>query len=780
MPSIAKNVHIFGTITLRTGAPAEMATVMEKSLLTSAVADMAGSFKMDINYRDTITLIFRMVGHIPFEQIIVNPSDTVSLKVTLSSDEFELQDIIIVETRRRMGGNETFEFQNIRLTPDAAGGTIESMLATQPGVSSRNELSSQYNVRGGNYDENSVYVNGTEVFRPLLVRAGQQEGLSFVNPDMVESISFSAGGFDVIYGDKMSSVLDIVYRKPKEFEASASVGLLGANLYAGGAVGQLSFSNSLRYKTNRYLLGTLDTKGEYDPSFIDYQVYFNWDQNPNWNIGLIGNIAINSYRFTPSDRNTSFGTIKNVKKFKVYFDGWEKDLFSTLFGALSIKRVLNKDNSISLNTSVFNSVESETFDISGEYWLDDVDDTQMFSIGSYMEHARNYLNSSTAEISVNGNHEFGSNQLRWGVSSRFEMINEKINEWENRDSSGYTLPYTSYGPLSMVYSLKSNNNINNNRYSTYIQDRYRSSSYRGEWSITAGLRSSYWSWNRELILSPRITIGFVPNFNDNFTFRLTAGIYYQSPYYKEIKDTTSINGVATINLNRGIKSQRSAQLSIGGDYTFQINGRPFRFTSEIYYKRLDNLIPYNIDNMRIVYYGKNCAKGYATGIDTKLFGEFVPGVDSWITFSLMKTEEQISGQWIPRPSDQRYSFSLFFTDYFPNTDKWKMNLRCVFIDGLPFGPTHSGREEFVFYSSAYKRVDIGMSYLIYNNSSIYGQSRSIGIKNAWLGIDCFNLFNINNVNSYFWMTDYDNTQYAVPNYLTKRQLNLRILINFGK
>lgn len=781
VPTASRSVHIYGTVTNHTGSPAEMATVMEQNLLTSSVADMAGFFRMDVGYRDTIVLIFRMVGHIQLNQTIVNPSDTVLLNVTLSQEEFELLDVTVTSSRKRMGGNETLEFQNIRLSPDAAGGTIESMLATQPGVSSRNELSSQYNVRGGNFDENSVYVNGTEIFRPLLVRAGQQEGLSFINPDMVESISFSTGGFDVVYGDKMSSALDIAYKQPKEFGASASVGLLGANLYAGAAIGKLSFSNSLRYKTNRYLLGTLDTKGEYNPTFLDYQAYLNWSPNRKWNIGLIGNIARNSYQFTPSNRKTSFGTAPYIKEFKVYFDGWEKDLFSTLFGALSVEHVFNGNNSISLNASAFNSVESETFDISGEYWLDDVDNTQMFSIGRYMEHARNYLNATIANISVKGNHDMGSNQIKWGVEVRSEKVNEKIREWENRDSSGYTLPYTTSGPLAMVYSLKSDNNVESNRLSGYLQDTYRNSSDMGQWSLTAGLRASYWNWNKELIISPRISAGFVPANNENLTFRLAAGIYYQSPFYKEIKDTSFSNGIAIVNLNKKIKSQRSIQLSIGGDYTFQINDRPFRFTTELYYKKLDNLIPYNINNVRIVYYGKNCAKGYAVGIDTKLFGEFVPGVDSWITFSLMKTEEQISDKWAPRPSDQRYNLSLFFSDYFPNTDKWTMNLRCVLSDGLPFGPPHSGREQFIFRAPAYKRVDIGMSYLVLGNNTAKDQGNlSASIKNIWLGLDCFNLFNIDNVNSYFWLTDVNNMRHAVPNYLTKRQLNLRVLINFGK
>jgi hypothetical protein len=356
-----------------------------------------------------------------------------------------------------------------------------------------------------------------------------------------------------------------------------------------------------------------------------------------------------------------------------------------------------------------------------------------------------------------------------------------MREWEARDSAGYILPYLPGEPLNITYALKSQNTMSGNRISAFVQDNWKHGFDFGFASINAGLRASYWQWNEELIISPRLSIGFIPSFNDNFTFRFATGIYYQAPFYKELKDTISSGGISYVRLNKDIRSQKSLQFVLGCDYLFRVFDRPFKFTTEIYYKKLSNLIPYNIDNVRIIYYGENSAHGYATGIDMKLFGEFVPGTDSWITLSLMKTEEKINDKWLPRPSDQLFNISLFFTDYFPGTDKWKMTLKGSFSDGLPFGPSHSGREDATFRAPAYKRVDLGMSYRLFNNEKgyqYYGLSKYF--KNIWIGLDCFNLLGINNVNSYYWVTDINNTQYAVPNYLTGRQFNVKILFELGK
>ena len=782
LPLQARRVHIYGRVTDENGQPVELATVNEELTLHSAMTNLKGEYSFNVNTRtDTLNLVFRMIGHETRRRTLISPPDTVKLDIMLPTSNYTLENVDINATRRQTNGMQNISAEGIRFNADANGGSVESIIATQAGVSTHNELSSQYNVRGGNFDENSVYVNGTEILRPLLVRAGQQEGLSFINPDMVESISFSTGGFSVAYGDKMSSVLDINYRKPRKFESVLMASLLGASAYVGAGNDKFSFSGSVRYKTTGYLLGTLDTKGEYDPSFLDYQTYICWTPNIKWEIGLIGNAAVNEYRFSPTDRTTTFGTAENPHTFKVYYEGWEKDRFNTLFGALDIKRMEEK-SVYRLNLSAFNSHESESFDILSQYWLDENGSDNSLAVGSFMQHARNRLKSNVYTASLKATHAtdlFGS--IGWGLEYRHETVDDHMREWEMRDSAGYTLPYTQTGPMEMIYSLKSDHGISNDKAAAYIQDTYRFSTSAGLFTLNAGLRASWWSWNNEMTFSPRLMVGFTPSFNENFTFRFSTGVYHQTPFYKEIKDTVNAGGIYQVNLNKDIRSQRSIQFVLGGDYDFRVYNRPFKFTTEIYYKKLDRLIPYNLDNVRIVYYGENCAHGYAAGIDMKLYGEFVPGTASWLTFSLMNTRENIGGKWLPRPTDQLYNLSLYFTDYFPRRESWKMSLRCSLADGLPFGPTHSGREKQVFRAPAYKRVDIGLSYKIFDydkHPHIYGKSGFF--KDIWVGVDALNLLGINNVNSYYWITDIQNTQYAVPNYLTGRQLNLRIIANIGK
>ena len=778
----ARRVYIYGRVTDEAGQPVELATINEELTLHSAMTNLKGEYSFNVNTRiDTLNLTFRMIGHETRKRTLISPPDTVQLDIMLPTSNYTLENVDVTATRRRSDGMQDISAEGIRFTADANGGSVESIIATQAGVSTHNELSSQYNVRGGNFDENSVYVNGTEILRPLLVRAGQQEGLSFINPDMVESISFSTGGFSVAYGDKMSSVLDITYRKPQGFESVLMASLLGASAYVGAGNDKFSFSGSVRYKTTSYLLGTLDTKGEYDPSFLDYQTYICWTPNTKWEIGVIGNAAVNSYNFTPTDRNTTFGTAENPHTFKVYYEGWEKDRFNTLFGALDIKR--KEDSSIyRFNLSAFRSHESETFDILSQYWLDENGADNSLAVGSFMQHARNRLKATVYTASFKASHATDLlGTIGWGLEYRHETVDDHMREWELRDSAGYTLSYTQTGPMQMIYSLKSDHGIANDKASAYIQDTYRFVTGAGLFTLNAGLRASWWSWNNEITFSPRLMVGFTPAFNEDFTFRFSTGVYHQTPFYKEIKDTVNTGGIYSVNLNKDIRSQRSIQFVLGGDYDFRVYNRPFKFTTEIYYKKLDRLIPYNLDNVRIVYYGENCAHGYAAGIDMKLYGEFVPGTTSWLTFSLMSTRENIGGKWLPRPTDQLYNLSLYFTDYFPRRESWKMSLRCSLADGLPFGPTHSGREKQTFRAPAYKRVDIGLSYKIFDYSKhphIYGKSGFF--KDIWAGVDALNLLGINNVNSYYWITDIQNIQHAVPNYLTGRQLNLRIIANIGK
>lgn len=774
----AQKVTVKGVVTDMHGAPIEIANVHVVGQAAGAITDLKGRYIFTCDSSDSLVVAYSMIGYQTRKKVLRSPKDTVTLNVKLPAEDYTLTGVEIVDEQRQLGGTQQIKIpKQMRLMPDASGNGVESLIATQAGVSSHNEMSSQYNVRGGNFDENCVYVNGVEIYRPLLIRAGQQEGLSFLNPDMVGSIAFSTGGFEAKYGDKMASVLDISYRKPREFESTVAASLLGASAYVGVGNSKISFSNSLRYKTNSYLLGSLETKGEYDPKFLDYQTFFDWRITPRLNASFIGNISRNRYNFTPSDRTTNFGTMEDVKEFKVYFGGWEHDLFRTMFGSASLNYTPNEYNQLTLLASVFSSREEETYDILGQYWINDVDAEENIAVGSYMEHARNYLDADVRTLALKGMHFKGNHDMQWGIEWKNEQIKENQREWEMRDSAGYNLPYGG-NDLEMIYSLRSNTSTSSNRYSAYLQDTYKWKSSLGMVAVNGGLRLSYWDWNDELLVSPRASIGLVPEFDDNMTLRFATGIYYQAPFYKEFRDTVNVGGIGTVRLNDNIKSPRSLHLVLGCDYKFRMLGRPFKFTAEAYYKKMDNIIPYNVDNVRVVYYGENCAKGYAAGIDFKLFGEFVPGTDSWITFSVMETKEKINGgEWLPRPTDQTFNASIYFTDYFPGTDRWKMNLRGVYADGLPFGPPHSGREKHIFRAPAYKRIDLGMSYrLLDNEDYIYRTGVYRYIRNIWLGVDALNLLDINNVNSYYWVSDIYNQSYAVPNYLTSRQLNVRVLI----
>lgn len=776
--AMAQRVTFKGVVTDQEHTPLAIANVSIEGTAIGTVADLNGRYSLTLDSKDSIVVVYSMLGYQTRKRTFKNPQDTITVNVILPSSDFALQEVEIVDNERQMGGTGRIEVPDrVRLQPSASGNSIEDIIRSQAGVTSHSELSSQYNVRGGNFDENSVYVNGIEIYRPLLIRAGQQEGLSFLNPDMVGGISFSTGGFEAKYGDKMSSVLDITYRKPREFESIVSASLLGASAYVGWGNDKVSISNSVRYKSNSYLLGTLDTKGEYEPKFVDYQAFADWRITDKLNISFIGNISHNNYRFTPSDRTTSFGTLEDVKQFKVYFDGWENDLFRTLFGAVSLNYIPNEYNFLTFQASAFHTDEEETYDIIGEYWLDEINTDQTMGVGGYMEHARNYLDADVQTAAISGKHFIGQHDLRWGAEWKREAFRDNRREWELRDSLGYNVP-NSPGALRPVYNLLSRTAYSSNHFSLYLQDTYKFNCTLGIISVNAGVRVSYWDWNNEVIFSPRASVGLIPDFNKDLTFRFATGVYYQTPFYKEMRDTTTVDGITTVTLNKDIKSQRSIHFVLGCDYHFKMLGRPFKFTAEAYYKKLDNLIPYNIDNVRIVYYGENCASGYATGLDMKLFGEFVPGTDSWLTFSVMDTQEKIKdGDWIPRPTNSRFSASLYFTDFFPGTDRWKMSLQGTYADGLPFGPPHTGREKHLFNAPAYKRVDIGMSYRLLNNEeNIYRTGIRRYLRNVWLGIDAFNLLDINNVNSYYWVRDINNNNYAVPNYLTGRQINFRVLV----
>ena len=732
------------------------------------MTNLKGEFSLDLQSADSVEVRFSMVGYGVRKRIFRRPKGRMTVKIVMHPME-ALQEITVTERRRQTSQTQQLDTKDLRQTPSTTGNAVEELIQQQAGVSTHNELSSQYNVRGGSFDENAVYINQVEVYRPMLISSGNQEGLSVINPDMVERIDFSTGGFEAKYGDKMSSALDITYRRVKGFEASATASLLGGNAYIGLGNKQLSMTHGLRYKTNRYLLNSLETTGEYRPNFLDYQAYINYKPNKRWTIDIIGNISENHYNFEPKDRETSFGTLADVKSFRVYFDGQEKDLFRTFFGTAGITRHFGDSTNIKFMTSAFHSKEQETYDIAGQYWLSDTQTQESLGVGTYMEHARNYLTADVVSFKLVGNHKTRHHDFEAGVTYKTEHIKEQSKEYEMRDSSGYSIPHSA-DRLDMIYTLTAKNDVKSHRIEAYLQDTYRFSKGDTYYTLNYGVRLSNWSFSKETVVSPRASLAIVPAFNNDCTFRLATGLYYQPPFYKEMRDTVTQNGVTTAILNDKIKSQRSLQFIGAFDYRFRMLNRPFKFSAEAYYKALSNLIPYNVQNMKVTYYGQNLCSGYAAGLDLKLYGEFVPGTDSWLTFSVMSTRQKMNGEWIPLPTDQRWAVNLHFTDYFPGTDRWKMTLRLAFADGLPFGAPHRGLESQQFRTPAYKRADIGMSFRAIKEGKV--------LKNLWLGVDCLNLFGISNVNSYYWVTDVTDKQWAVPNYLTGRQVNGKITVEF--
>ena len=760
--------------------PIEFASVSCLSQGKATVTSLKGEYHLTLHSADSVVIRFSMLGYHTKTRVLKNPKGPQTLQVVLTGSSKSLDEVQVTGQKIQSGQMQELSTKQLKGMPSATGNAVESLIQAQAGVSTHSELSSQYNVRGGSFDENSVYINNVEIYRPFLVRSGQQEGLSIINPDMVDRISFSTGGFEAKYGDKMSSALDITYRRPKRFEANAEASLLGGSAFIGFSNKKFAWSNGLRYKTNQYLLGSLETNGEYRPKFLDYQTYFTYTPNKRWSIDFIGDISDNHYRFKPKDRETRFGTLENVRSFRVYFDGQERDLFRTYTGTLGITRHWGDSTSVSLLGSAFNTNEQEKYDIQGQYWLTQTETSENLGVGTYFQHARNYLKAHVESIKLMFKHKSRQHNVEAGFTYKIEHVEEQSAEYEMRDSAGYNIPHTGRD-LNMIYSMRSNIELNANRSEFYIQDtwRFRSGAEDAEkqtlYTLNYGIRFSHWNFNQESILSPRVSLSIIPAFNQDLSFRFATGLYYQAPFYKELRDTTTRNGVTYVTLNQHIKSQRSLQFIAGMDYRFNIQKRPFKFTTEIYYKKLGNLIPYSVNNVKVTYYGDNLASGHSAGIDMKLYGEFVPGTDSWITLSLMDTKMKLNGRSIPMPTDQRYALNFFYTDYFPGTDRWLMNLKLAFADGLPFSAPHREMELNSFRAPAYKRADIGMSYRLFNNEDHH--SKSI-FKNVWLGVDCLNLFGISNVNSYYWVTDVTNQMYAVPNYLTGRMVNGRVRVEF--
>ena len=767
-----------------------------------AISDENGKYSLEIPPNRSVVVVYSFIGY-EMEKIripMLKEGQNYTLNIQLKTSSTLLEDVIITDQKSRKESFSRIKPKHVSVLPGNSGG-IEAILKTLPGVSSANELSSQYSVRGGNFDENLVYVNGIEVYRPFLVRSGQQEGLSFVNTDMVSSILFSAGGFDAKYGDKMSSVLDITYKRPRENAATLQLSLLGGAAHFEGITknGRLSYLIGARHKTSQYLLNSLDTEADYSPKFSDIQTFVNFELNTNWQISFLGNISSNQYKMVPKNRDTEFGTVNEALKLTIYFEGQEVDKYQTYFGALSTSYQPNTKLQLQFTTSAFRTFEQENFDILGEYWLYQLENnlgSDNFGdiafdrgVGKYINHARNSLNATVTNFSHKGNYNNESLKFDWGFRVQKEEIEDKISEWNLIDSAFFNFPHpddnigdTANPDQQIIMSelLKTQINLSSYRNSGYIQV----SKDIGNLTITGGTRGSYWTYNEELLMSPRVSLAYAPIWKKDIVFRAASGIYYQSPFYKELRTPEG-------TLNHNIKAQKSTHYVLGADYLFYSWGRPFKWITEVYYKDLENLIPYKVDNVRIQYLANDVSNGYAKGIDMKINGEFVSGVESWVSLSVMKTEEDIVGDFItntdgstteagfiPRPTDQRVNFSMFFQDYIPGNPNYKMHLNLVYGTGLSFGPPKAEKYQDILRIPDYRRVDIGFSAVLKSEEKKSRLKWLNAFKSIWLSAEVFNLLDINNTVSYLWVADITGRQYAVPNYLTSRQLNAKLILTF--
>ena len=778
----ARSARIYGYVVDQDNVGIELANVavLNADRPIGTATNKNGFYELVLDEADTVVLNYSMIGYTTVQQRIIDLRDVLNINVQMLTDEQVLTEIEVRGIKHTQGTMDRIDASTTRVMPDATGGSIESLLITFAGVSQTNELSSQYNVRGGAFDENSVYVNGIEVHRPLLIRSGQQEGLSFVNPEMVENVAFSAGGFGAQYGDKMSSVLDIRYKRPQAFEASLSASLLGAQVYVGHGDSTYSQMHGLRYKTSKYMLGGLATAGNYQPTYLDYQTYITWKVAPKWHMSFLGNVSQNDYQFTPDSLSESFGG-QNAKNLSIYYDGQEKDRFLTAFAALSAKGKVSEEVEVGFDASGFYTNERENFDITGEYVLSNAPDgeiTDALGTGSFHQHARNSLECGVITLAHNGTWQRQSNTLRWGVSAQAELIRDHISEWEWRDSAGYSLPDDGHS-MELYYTLRGDTAIRSARLQAYIQNEHKWNTSSGQWILTVGGRLQWWSWNNEVLPSPRASVEWIPGWKRDLCFRLATGLYYQAPFYKELRDTvTDALGVTRIALNNQLKAQRSVHVVLGGDYYFRAWGRPFKLTAEAYYKYIDHMESYTVDNVRVRYSGQNDSQGYAAGLDLKLYGELVPGADSWISFSTMTARQRMIGsqEWIPSPTESRYNFTMLFQDYIPQLPQLKFHLKMQFSEGQPYyAPRNNqawGR------MPTYKRIDLGATYIFNEKTAKFMRKPSAKHVKQWaIQFEVFNLVGWKNVNSYFWVADAYGQQWASPNYLTGRRYNLKITVD---
>ena len=816
-------VRLYGYVLDTDNRGIELANVYIEGTTVGTTTNQNGYYDITVEMGDTIVMVYSMIGYETIRQQLYTRNDVLGVNVVLPTNEEMLSEVTVRGIQRQTGTMDRTDVSVARLMPDATGGGIESLLITFAGVRQNNEMSSQYNVRGGTFDENSVYVNGLEVHRPLLIRSGQQEGLSFVNTDMVENVNFSAGGFDAKYGDKMSSVLDIRYKRPTEFESRLNISLLGASAYVGWGDSTQSQMHGIRYKTSKYMLGALDTKGNYKPNFLDYQTQMTWKvgakhpqlkgrshselqdaasgysvEAKDWEIRLMGNFSQNSYEFMPDSAVKNWGGLDAIEQ-KIEHEGKEKDMFRTAFVALSASGKLHPEITVGADLNGFYTHEQETYDIRTAYVLRQKDmnnaehtgggdvlndelanpegNKNLLGKGEYHEHARNTLQSGIITLAHHGEWERGTNSLKWGVSGQVEMIKDRISEWEWRDSLGYSLPNADK-EMELYYAMKGTTHMLNGRVQAYAQNTHHWNTDHGKVYLTAGMRLNWWSFTNEVLPSPRVSVVWMPGWKRDFTFRVATGIYYQAPFYKELRQTLQDeNGVYRIHLNNQLKAQRSYQLVLGSDYYFRAWGRPFKFTAEAYGKWIDRMESYTVDNVRVRYSGMNDSEGYSIGLDMKLMGELVPGADSWISFSAMRSrmrfvDDKHNLGWIPTPQEQRYNLTVYFQDYLPQLPQYKLHLKFIWSEGLPFGYPRKENMRYLGHMSDFKRVDIGASRTFSAKTDKW-MKKAKHVDSWSIQFDVFNLVGWNNENSYYWVTAINGLQLPCPNYLTGRMFNLK-------
>ncbi len=811
---------IYGNVTDSAGTSMEGVNVEVVELREGTTTDEKGDYELRVPAGRSLTLRFSYLNSFKQKHAIPEqePLTTYELNVVFPV-ELSLEPVEIMEEQGNNENNLTkVDPKNVDLDPSVSGG-VENVLKTLPGVSSNSELSSSYSVRGGNYNENLVYINGVEVYRPFLVNSGQQEGLSIINPDLVQSIDFSAGGFEAKYGDKMASVLDIDYKQPTEFGGSVSGSLLGADAHVEGSAddGRFTYLAGLRYHNTQYLLNSLDVEGDYKPSYTDFQSYLTYNLTSDLQLGLLTHYGRNRYITQPTSRETSFGTPNRVLQLRIFFEGSEILEYQNLLNALSATYHPDDRTTLRFIASSYITEESEQFDILGQYFLDEIDtdpsseDFQepkaSLGVGTFLNHARNRFNAQIYSFQQKGETIWGDadHELKWGLRYQYEALQDELVEWRLLDSSGYSLPRGSNDQIKLDRSVNNEFELANNRFSGYLQNTFTLDQMSNAY-LTTGVRAHFWDFNKELLLSPRVQFVFEPNrkynqtqlmqnkedpdLKSNLKLRAAAGAYHQPPFYREFRDRDG-------NINKEIEAQKSYHFVLGSEMYVNILNRPFKWSTELYLKYMEDLIPYDIEDVRIRYFAENSAVGYATGIDMRLHGEFVRGLPSWASLSVMQTKEKIDGDefytqdpngndstlqdpgFIKRPTDQRLQVGLFFQDFLPKFPKYKVSLNLQYGTGLPYGPPGSKKFRNQLTRDAYKRVDIGFSRLIGPPKDEETNKKVLKyFDRVWITANVFNLFGVQNTISHFWVRDTRNNQYAVPNFLTGRRINLKLKASF--